>query len=778
MFASRGAFPDSIGWGEGVDVHASHRDQGGAKRRTGNPVLTGLALVPPALGAGIVVASVFIASWEAEALALRARWPKAGRMVLALGAPVAIVLVHQWTAVPVPYGVSVVAVLALGSLLSSWPWCVLGGVGIAGATVWNAGGLGSRLPQLPLDLTILGGLLVVLGLTQRYPGGGRDRLLLYAGGIAITITVLVLNRDAGADLFTTITVAGLVAGYLFGRTNRGRRWTDDIHRAEHDALTAALTRHGLATWLTHLTSSARSGLIVACDLDDFKWFNDTWGHDLGDEVLRTFVERLRAELRDQDALVRPGGDEFVVWMPGVPADTAAAVVDRLHFAVTASAYDLAPGPLRLGVSMGWAVGPLNGETAHAADQQLLVAKRQGKNQVAHGTTPSAAALPDSRDPSAHLGWLGDAARALWAAWPTAAVLTNLAGRIVAVNPAYERLTGRSWEELSERKPNVNSAGETPPELYRDLWQTLTKGLPWQGHFKNQRPDGTTWWAREWITPIRVGAQIIGYWGIVTEQAGPDDRGPTPVLATPQGRPRPWKLAGMTLDVVFQPIVDLGDESVLGYEALSRPRKRGAPLSPEAFFAEAQAADAEVTADLACLQALADTLRARRDWPLTQRLFVNVRSRTLMEGADFLAQWQALTTLVPRGQIVIEVSEKGIPSWEDWSALARLYPSMTFAQDDVGAGEADLARLVRLPPAWVKIDRSLVGRVTAEPQTQQLITALTAWAHGTGARVVAEGVETAAQALALRVCAVDAGQGYFWARPAAGFSAVAPQLTRI
>jgi|GEM_PF-6519582 len=63
----------------------------------------------------------------------------------------------------------------------------------------------------------------------------------------------------------------------------------------------------------------------------------------------------------------------------------------------------------------------------------------------------------------------------------------------------------------------------------------------------------------------------------------------------------------------------------------------------------------------------------------------------------------------------------------------------------------------------------------DPVTRHLVTALTDWAHGTGARVIAEGLETVSQALALRECGVDAGQGYLWARPMPGLTSVTPQL---
>ena len=204
-------------------------------------------------------------------------------------------------------------------------------------------------------------------------------------------------------------------------------------------------------------------------------------------------------------------------MPEAGEGNVESVVARLHRAVTADPYVLPDGTsIRLGVSMGMAIGPLTPETAVLADQSLLDAKRHGKNRV--GGMPGGE-LTDATDASRHasrLGWLADACRVLWEQWATAAVLTDSDGRIIAVNAAYEKLTGRSWDELAMQKPGINSFGDTPLDTYRELWGSLLAGRAWHGRLKNRRPNGEVWWAEERIVPIRVGSQVMGYWGVVSE----------------------------------------------------------------------------------------------------------------------------------------------------------------------------------------------------------------------------------------------------------------------
>ncbi len=154
------------------------------------------------------------------------------------------------------------------------------------------------------------GLSLVLLMPTHQRTDLLSRVVVYAGISGGALVYITINHDPVHDLLMSLTVASVGSAYSVGRANRNQRWDRDIYRAEHDALTGALTRQGLDSWLHQRLAETQSpGLIVACGLDDFKWFNDPLDHDLGDQVLQTFAHRLQIELRNQDAVVRSGGDE-------------------------------------------------------------------------------------------------------------------------------------------------------------------------------------------------------------------------------------------------------------------------------------------------------------------------------------------------------------------------------------------------------------------------------------------------------------------------------------
>ena len=123
--------------------------------------------------------------------------------------------------------------------------------------------------------------------------------------------------------------------------------------------------------------------------------------------------------------------------------------------------------------------------------------------------------------------------------------------------------------------------------------------------------------------------------------------------------------------------------------------------------------------------------------------------------------------LPVDRVLLELSEHD--PVEDYDALeAVLRPlrdlGLRLAVDDVGAGFSSLRHIVQTSPDVLKLDRSIVDGVASDPVLRTLVRALVEFAHGCGAKVVAEGIETAEDAAALLALEVDLGQGWFYGRP--------------
>lgn len=162
-----------------------------------------------------------------------------------------------------------------------------------------------------------------------------------------------------------------------------------------DDLTGALNRRYLRelftdSWDELVRTRGRVGLLLL-DLDSFKPVNDRYGHLVGDAVLRAVAARLRASFRDGDKLVRYGGDEFVVVLPGAGPEEALALAERARTALdTGEWIDPANGqpiPHRVSFSIGVGTTPEDGMTGDEvlaqADRRLYdekAARRAGRRR--------------------------------------------------------------------------------------------------------------------------------------------------------------------------------------------------------------------------------------------------------------------------------------------------------------------------------------------------------------------------------------------------------------
>jgi len=163
-----------------------------------------------------------------------------------------------------------------------------------------------------------------------------------------------------------------------------------LEMAITDQLTGLHNRRYMARHLATLMKNASAAKPISffiMDIDYFKSVNDTHGHDVGDEVLREFANRISANVRGIDLACRYGGEEFVVVMPDTDAGFAFAVAERLRQGIEATPIPIsrAPGKLNITVSIGIAASNGGSDSPDAllyrADQALYRAKREGRNRV-------------------------------------------------------------------------------------------------------------------------------------------------------------------------------------------------------------------------------------------------------------------------------------------------------------------------------------------------------------------------------------------------------------
>jgi diguanylate cyclase (GGDEF)-like protein/PAS domain S-box-containing protein len=121
--------------------------------------------------------------------------------------------------------------------------------------------------------------------------------------------------------------------------------------------------------------------VILMDVDHFKQYNDTYGHQAGDEVLRQVAQILSAHVREGDFVARYGGEEFVIVLPRTDLESAVAVAERLREAVQSAEWRLRPVTGSFGVACIRPDMETRQELIEAADQALYQAKKNGRNRV-------------------------------------------------------------------------------------------------------------------------------------------------------------------------------------------------------------------------------------------------------------------------------------------------------------------------------------------------------------------------------------------------------------
>jgi diguanylate cyclase (GGDEF)-like protein len=244
--------------------------------------------------------------------------------------------------------------------------------------------------------------------------------------------------------------------------------------AQHDVLTQLPNRTLFDDRLTQAISLAerqnKKLAVLFVDVDQFKRINDTLGHRVGDDLLRSVAARLTACIRRTDTVSRLGGDEFLILLSQVEHAEDAAVTARKILRAIASPHIIDNKSLDINVSIGGSTYPTDGQDAESLVSQADVAMIEPRSDafIADYLTVEEQAL------------LADATAAerlclvtlLWSAKESALKAVRLGLRAdtrwVNVRPVYKSLIPNSWSPL---QICLTGGGDSGEELFHGWWQT-------------------------------------------------------------------------------------------------------------------------------------------------------------------------------------------------------------------------------------------------------------------------------------------------------------------
>lgn len=238
------------------------------------------------------------------------------------------------------------------------------------------------------------------------------------------------------------------------------------------------------------------------------------------------------------------------------------------------------------------------------------------------------------------------------------------------------------------------------------------------------------------------------------------------------------IACRMVEPVFQPIVDLQQAHIAGFEALSRP-------TVECPFRDVQQMfdAAESTGMLWSLEHVTRqlSLAAATGWPSGVQLFINTTPQVFSDPrfAESVLEAVRSTGGLTPGRVVLEITERSDTQYsEGLEEQARLVKAAGFqiAIDDVGAGTSGLSRMIALRPHWLKLDRDLISGIDRDRVKQNLLRFFLGFARMSGVQMIAEGIETREELQTVIDLGVHFGQGYYLGRPGSRDQSLDEDLT--
>ena len=247
-------------------------------------------------------------------------------------------------------------------------------------------------PVLIEDATDRGRGFIVFGGDEEAHALGALAIIPLRGGDGV-IGALVMESESPIPITPTdaknLRLLGVMAAHALETV-----WEiEEINRrARTDALTGLANRQQFEERLTRIVMETNrfggSCTLVIADIDRFKHVNDTYGHQVGDEVLKRVAVALQAEIRNVDLCARYGGEEMALLLPQTDIAGGRQLAERLRVAVGGRPFVIGGRDIRVTISLGLATYPEGArdrdELFSAADRALYVAKREGRNRVVAG----------------------------------------------------------------------------------------------------------------------------------------------------------------------------------------------------------------------------------------------------------------------------------------------------------------------------------------------------------------------------------------------------------
>jgi two-component system cell cycle response regulator len=631
---------------------------------------------------------------------------------------------------------------------------------------------------------------------------------------------LINALDSGADEFIG---KPPVKEELYARLRSGERLvrpqTELIRLAMVDPLTGLFNRRAFFEKAQHAITRASATsrpAAIMFDADHFKRVNDTYGHDVGDQVLRGISREAASE---RMIVGRLGGEEFAILLEAATLESGIALAEALRAKMAALAFDTEQGKLTLTCSFGvsaWEQNESIDQLLKRADAALYEAKTSGRNRVVAARRSLAtddaapgsgivrsAARSATTGPSNTAELQPGGPLAAWSANPATATSPLPTGpasayvlddepQIAALVCKVLGACGIESQQFTSVEPFLTRLEDSRPDLVvLDLSLGQSDAVEIIRHLEILRYKGKVLLisGRDQATLneiARIGARHgLSMLAPLRKPFRPDDlrqrlaahqTDMRPASAEhPSDRKTPEEitvqlvdaLRNQWLEVWYQPKIDLKSMSVCGAEALVRARHPSYGIvAPENLLPPAHHPAYEPLSKFVIEQAMTHW-GYLADQGLRLRLAVNIPV-SVIKTLNFIPMVRSLLpTDANFPGLTIEITEDEIirdPKWaREIATQLRLY-NVGISIDDFGSAYASLSRLNDLPVVEVKIDRSFVSGCDSDRLKSSLCQTVVDLAHRFGATACAEGVETPEELRELVNMRCDTAQGFLFAEP--------------